>query len=798
MKVSYNWLKKYVELPEDFEKLAHDLTIFGLNVEEIIIKEPDFSGVVLGRVTRVRKHPNADRLSLCEVDVGDDSGLQIVCGAPNVRKGLKVPVALDGAELPGGFKIKKTKLRGEKSEGMICSEKELGISERAEGIMELSLDYQTGRDLEDVLGNSDTIFDIEVTPNRPDQLSHIGIAREIAALYQQELRYPELFPLDQKSDFEIKLEDVDGCPRYSAALVEEINVAPSPLWMQKLLRAVGVKPINNIVDITNFVMMEYGHPLHAFDRDKLKGDTIRVRRAEDGEEIITLDGVTRELNSETLVIADQQSAVGLAGIMGGLVSEVSPDTRNVLIESAMFDPGIVRKSKEVLKLETEASYRFEREGDIGVTVTALRRVCQLIDKTGAGKPLHQFKDVMAKKEWTEYRRVSLNVEQANRLMGTHLNARDIVDLLERLELESDSSDNQVNVSVPSFRRDIHREVDLIEEIARTYGYDNLRDGGEQEERVYAVVSAEDEFRENIRDFMVARGYAEAITSSFMNPSDILNFQWSENDPRFESIELANPLTEKQSLLRTSLIPGLLRVITNNPVTEQEGIRIFEMGKTFRRRGKNGGLPIEDLHLTAVFTRKSKPLQWLEDEEEFDYFDMKGELEALLLEFGIDVEMERVGQREISDIMFEWIIGNDTVAECGMLPREVLSGYDIKNPVYFYDINFSIIQGHLSSEIKQSGVSPYPAVKRDLCLVSSNKFCYRDIKDLIVQTARNLESIELFDYYRDGHLGKGKRSYTFRLYFRSPEKTLDDSRVDKEIYNILSRLKEEYGIVLREK
>ena len=359
MIVSLNWLKRYVDIEEDPATLAHDLTMFGLNVESVDVKGGEYTGVVFGRVLECGKHPDADKLSVCKVDAGTGTPLNIVCGAPNVRTGLSVAVAVQGAVLKGGFKIKKTKLRGQVSEGMICSETELGIGEDASGIIELDMDLEPGADLSGRLGSSDVILDIEVTPNRPDQLSHFGIAREIAALYMRKLREPEFFGLEPGYDFKIETEDEGDCPRYSAAFVNEINVGPSPQWMQELLMSAGVKPIYNIVDVTNFVLLEMGQPLHAFDRDMLGRDGILVRRGKPGEKMYTLDGIEREVGEDVLLITDGETAVGVAGVMGGRDSEITDRTKRVLIESAWFGPRAVRRSSRELKLDTEASYRVE-------------------------------------------------------------------------------------------------------------------------------------------------------------------------------------------------------------------------------------------------------------------------------------------------------------------------------------------------------------------------------------------------------------------------------------------------------
>ena len=795
MKVSLDWIRRYVEIEETPEVLAHDLTMFGLNVEAIERNDASFEGVVFGRVLEVEKHPEADKLSLCLVDVGRGEPLRIVCGASNVRPGLGVPVALHGAVLPGGMKIKRTKIRGEKSEGMICSERELEIGEDADGIMELSFDEEPGADLGSKLVTGDVILDIEVTPNRPDQLCHLGIAREIAALYQRPLTMPELMRLDPGGNFKLEIENGKDCPRYSAAFLDNVEVKPSPGWMQELLSAVGMKPINNVVDVTNFVLMELGQPLHAFDRETLIRDTIIVRRGRKGEHIVTLDGEKRELDGNLLVIADADRPVALAGVMGGLETEVTGRTSRVLLESAMFEGRLIRYARQRFKLETEASYRFERVGDVGVTKAALERACYLLESMQAGEPQPSCRDLVPDPSALEDGRLPLRVSQANRVMGTHLSSSELSSLLVRLELESTEYEDRLEVSIPSFRRDLDQEIDLIEEAARLYGYDNIGRDRDSVQRgfVFATRNEKDRIRQGICDYLSSRGFMEVVTTSFMDPDDIASMGWRESDPRRNAIPVANPLTSNQSHLRTSLLPGLLRVVQRNTPAEHEGLRLFEMGKVFMPESE--GLPTEELRLIALFSRKAMPLQWIGLARDFDYFDMKGEFEALLEFTGLraeSLEISRTGDEE-QGYLFNCHKNNALVAEFGMLSSRVAGRFDIGAPVYYFDLSLEGLE-RVSGRFRP--ISPYPAVKRDLCLIANEKVTFGDIRKLIKKRAKYLESLSLFDYYRDGRIGEGKRSYTFRLGFRSGEGTLDDTAVDREIERILESLKRELQVTLR--
>ncbi len=797
MKVSLNWLKRYVDIEEEPATLSHDLTMFGLNVEGVEITGGEYSGVVFGRVLESGQHPNADKLSVCKVDTGGEAPLDIVCGASNVRAGLSVAVAVQGAVLKGGFKIKKTKLRGEVSEGMICSETELGIGEDSSGIIELDMDLEPGASLDGKLGSSDIILDIEVTPNRPDQLSHFGVARELAALYMRELREPELFDLGPGYDFNIETEDDGDCPRYSAAFVDEINVGPSPKWMQDLLVSAGVKPIDNIVDVTNFVLLEMGQPLHAFDREKLGRDGIFVRRGKEGETFYTLDDIEREVCEDDLLITDGETPVGVAGVMGGRDSEITDSTRRVLIESAWFDPRAVRRSSRDLKLDTEASYRFERECDPGITVKALQRACMLIAEIGAGKPEKLYADYLADSGLIEPRTITLRTKQANRLMGTKLAVDDLVELLSRLELVSKVDGKDVSVTIPTFRRDIAEEVDLIEEVARLYGYDNIGRDEERRSSLFSEVSVTDMRNDELCDRLASRGFAEVITTSFMDPGDPGRFEWGENDSRSHPVEISNPLTVAQSAMRSSLLPGMLRVIQRNAPVEREGIRIFELAKVFLQREEGSGLPREELHLTAMFTRKSGPLQWHGEQRDFDFFDMTGEAESAMGWLGApeDLAMERRKADE-PDFIFEWIIKNKPVGACGMIPARIAARFDIETPVYYFDLVLDAFPPGGGGRTAFTMISPYPAVKRDLSVMAPERVTFCDIRNVVKKRAKHLESVRLFDYYRGDRLGEGKKSYAFRMTFRSLEGTLDDETVDKTIEKVLASLQNELQVALR--
>jgi phenylalanyl-tRNA synthetase beta chain len=795
MKASLEWLKRYVDIAEGPDELARDLTMFGLNVEGIEALAPSYTGVVFGKVLECGRHPGADRLSLCAVDAGRQRPLSIVCGAPNVRAGQRVAVAVEGAVLAGGLRIKRSKIRGQLSEGMICSSVELGIGEDGGGILELDFDDAPGAILDGRLGRTDYVLEIEVTPNRPDLLSHVGVAREIAALYRRELRQPEIPSLDGGESFALEIESGEDCPRYTAAFIDEVAVGPSPGWMQKLLRAVGQSPINNIVDATNFVLLELGQPIHAFDRDALAGDAIVVRRARKGERIVTLDGVDRELDPSILVIADAERAVAVAGVMGGRDTEVRPETKRLVIESAMFDPRLVRRARQRLRLDTEASYRFEREADVGIMSAAAARVCRLIAEMSAGRAGERSAERVHDPAALAGRTVALRVAQTNRVMGTQLDADDIASLLERLSLPSRIGPDALAVTVPTFRRDVVEEIDLIEETARVYGYDNI--GRDETVRcgIFSVPSPEERRNELVARHLVSRGFAEAITSSFMDPEAPTRMRWDPADERSRCVRIANPLTEAQSAMRTSLIPGLLDVLRRNTPAEAEEIRIFEIGKVFIPAPGGAGLPREDLRCTALLARQAEPLQWVQRQRRSDFFDAKGEAETLFELFGLGGSVSASETAGASGRGIRWLRGGKPFAEALALAKPVLDAFDVEGPVFCFDL----LVGELPAGAQwpvMSPVSPYPAVKRDLCIVVDDRVRFAEIREAIAAEAHFLDSLRIFDYYRGGHLGEGKRSFTFRLSFRSPDGTLESMAVDREVQRVLATLQREFGAALR--
>ena len=593
MNVTLNWLKNYINFEFSPSELADRLTMLGVEVESIKQLGAELEGVIVGSVTSIRPHPNADKLVLCQVDTGGTEELQIVCGAPNVREEMLAPVATIGATLPVGLTIKRAKLRGETSEGMLCSEKELGLSEDAAGLMELPTDTHLGIPLSEALGLDDVVFELEITPNRPDCLSLIGVAREIRAETGNPLKLPTVDLKESSTNAgdltSVTIDAPELCPRYTARVIQGVKVAESPAWLQQRLESVGIGVINNIVDITNFVLMEYGQPLHAFDYDKLTENRIVVRRATDIEQITTLDEVERELTPDMLVIADAEKPVALAGIMGGYDSEITETTCDVLLESAYFNPSSVRATAKALGISTEASYRFERGADPGVVLAALDRAAQLIAELAGGTVCEGTVDVYpGQQPLTE---IQLRPERVNFVLGTTLEAVEMVQILNRLGFDVDTTGEVYQVTVPTFRSDITREIDLIEEIARVHGYDNIPTALPKGDIPVPAPDPKTEVRRRIKHFLLAAGMMEAVNYSFCDPNCFDKIRLNANDPLRNTLQLRNPLSPEMSVLRTTLLPGLLENAQANKNHQVSDIALFEISNVFiPEEGLEGEMP----------------------------------------------------------------------------------------------------------------------------------------------------------------------------------------------------------------
>jgi phenylalanyl-tRNA synthetase beta chain len=796
--VSLAWLRQYVDIPVDAATLANDLTMHGVKVERLTAAGLTERAVVVGHVLTAGPHPDADRLRVCRVDVGQGEPLEIVCGAPNVTAGQRVAVATVGARLPNGLKIRKSKIRGVTSNGMICSLVELGLGTESGGIMVLAPDAPVGTPLVDVLGQTDATLELEITPNRPDQLGHIGVAREIAAIYRTPLRLPDA-PAPPEApddtDVSVEIENPKDCYRFVARIVHGVRVGPSPAWLANALEQVGVKPINHIVDVTNYVMLEFGQPLHAYDLGALPSATMGVRRARRGEQIEALDGRTLALDHEHLVITAKDEAVGVAGVIGGMATRITDTTTSILLESAAFDPRAVRRTRRSLNVNTDASYRFERGSDRDVCRRASDRACALITQLGggvAGKLVDAYPAPHGE------RTVSVRRTTVKRLLGEALSTEAIAGLLERLELRRTGSERDVvTVSIPSFRWDIVEETDLVEEVARLYGYENIGKGWRYRATVPSTPDPFDRFVDRVSDHLVACGMTEVLTSTFTDGHELGWFGWADADPRSHPIAVINPLSSNQALLRTHLLPSVLDVVARNLAHGRRELHVFAVGRVFLRAAGTTGLPEEPLQLVIARTRPDGASFWRASPAPVDLFEIKAEVETLLATHRPRALENLVYDFEPTSGTFRYSDRRHAVVEGGIAPARAARDLDLAQPLWYASIDLTALYELRSDPPVFRPFSEFPASRRDLSLVAPAGVGWGQIEKHVVKVGgRLLESLQVFDVFRGASLGADRTAYGVRLSFRSSEGTLTDADVEAVVARIVAKLEAELGVVLR--
>jgi phenylalanyl-tRNA synthetase beta chain len=800
MKLPLRWLSDYVDISTPFDELSEWLTMAGLEVGGTQVIGGNWENIVVGKIVEVSAHPNADRLRLVTVDLGKQQST-VVCGAPNLAVGDRVAFAHVGAQLIDGhsgeiMQLKSAKIRGVVSEGMICSEKELGISDSHEGIMILPQEGPVGIPLSEYLG--DTVFDLDITPNRPDCLSVIGVAREVAALTRNKLHIPEVYyqelekPIDSFAS--VAIVEPELCPRYCASLLTGVRVASSPQWLQQRLRACGMRPINNTVDITNYVMLEYGQPLHVFDYSEIRGKQIVVRRAKDGETITTLDGVERTLNSSILVIADKERAVAVAGIMGGLDSEVKANTTTVLIESANFNQAVIHRGSTNLRLSSEASLRFEKGLSRDLPLAALKRATQLMAELGGGKVAKGIIDVYpGKRQGTT---ISLPVADVKRLLGVELEIGEIVKTLELLgfscgQIESPS---WIRVDVPWWRTDVNCVADLVEEVARIIGYDKIPTTMLSAPLPTHELRPMLGLRRQLRSILVSCGFQEILTYS-LNSLEVMRRLSPElclTEPA--PVKVANPMSKEQEYLRTSLRAGLLSVLARNEKYQEDEIRLFEIGKVFLPQ--EGDLPLEREMLCAILDNSRRRLFWRGKVEPNDFFVAKGVVETLLSRLGLAVNFE-AGEDEslYPGRSANIVIGNDRVGVIGELYPKVSEAFELSETAYLIEIDLDKLSSFTVSLKKYQPIPRYPGTTRDIALLVDERTAYQQIC-AIIQDFPLVNSVTLFDLYVGEQVPAGKKSFAFRVVYQSSTRTLTDEEVDKVQQQILERLERELGAALR--
>jgi phenylalanyl-tRNA synthetase beta chain len=803
MKASLSWLKEYVNIAFDAETLADALTMVGLEVETVSDRYDYLKSVVTGRIAQILPHPNSNELKLCQVDIGSGT-IPVVCGAPNVTKDMLAPCALPGTCLPNGIILDKNLIKGEPSEGMLCSEIELGLGVKGDSIIELSKDISPGEPLNKALGLSDMVFEIDLTPNRPDCLSIIGVAREIAAIQKTKVAYPEIHQAESFDDIfsytSVTLVDPDLCPRYAAGLVFDIAIKPSPFWLRDRLISVGLKPINNIVDITNFVMMETGQPLHAFDFDRLEENRIVVRTALKGEVLTTLDEKERHLDQDMLMICDGKKPVALAGIMGGLHSEIEDSTSRVLIESANFDPVCIRKTAKKTGLNTDASHRFERGVDPHGTTNALNRALRLITEICGGKLIKGVVDEFPNP--ISDRNIAIGIKALNRRLGTDLEADDIATYLESIEFDVEQTDlDTLRILPPSFRVDITRFEDIAEEVARLHGYNNI-------ETTFPLIPAGNrlpsiriDVRDRLKDLMTGLGFTEAINYSFISKSSYDRLELKPDDPKRKVVNIMNPLSEDQSVMRTSLIPGLIETMKYNLSVQNKNVKLFEIGNTFFDTGHEDTQPDEVEILAGLWTGTRVDAAWFSKEIESDFFDLKGVVEELLRNLGVvNIKYTRLPPESCiytkPGYSAQVFLNNEPIGIIGELHPKVRYNYDLKPSAFIFELNFDKLLSSIPRVKSAKPVSKFPGTSRDISMIIDKDIETQNILQCVkLFDEKWVENLHIFDVFEGDPIPAGKKSLSFRITYRSESETLEVDKINQIHKNITRRLLKEFDATL---
>jgi len=795
MIVSYRWLNEYLEIDISPQQMADKLTSIGLEAN-IVSQFPDFfEHVRIGEVLTVAPHPNADRLQVCQVNMGEGEPATIVCGAPNVAAGQKVPVATIGTTFPNGITIKKAKLRGVASNGMICSEHELDLSDDRSGIMVLDPAAEPGSNFEAYLSGGDVAIEIDLTPNRPDALGHLGVARDLAAALDTTFTLPKIDLKEGNQpaadEIKIRIEDPYGCPRYAARIVKGVQIGPSPRWLQQRLSAVGQRPINNVVDAANYVLMETGQPQHTFDMRYIQDSTIIVRKAEKGEKMVTLDSKERELDEETLLICDGQRPVALAGIMGGENSEVKDDTTDILIECAYFDPVTIRRGSKFLQLSTEASHRFERGVDPNGIPYALDRLAQLIRDLAGGEILKGQVDAYPCP--IEPCQVDFRPARCNAVLGTDIEAGEMAAILRRLEMQVDEQDPTAwTVTVPTFRPDVEREIDLIEEVGRIYDYDRIpvpkhfRIGASKIQK-----PGPDQIRENVADHLAARGFYQTYSNSLVGAGDHPMVLGDE-----EPVLLANPLTQDMSTVRSSLLPNLEAIVRHNQNHRQLDLRLFEIGQVSSLDPSADSGARERTHLGIVLTGIECKKQWHQEEQVVTAYHLRGQIEELFQRcFRQSLEFE-AGKHDLFRNALIIRHGDEVLGVMGELSSNRLDQSDLRGPVYYAELIMPTREVPQIPHFQKPAV--FPTVERDLSILVPAQVAYQDIEAEIEKNGgKYLIYSRLYDLFEGKSIARDQKSLTFRLVFQNRERTLTEKEVDRDFNRVLKGLETAFNAKLRE-
>ncbi|MEP0860881.1 MAG: phenylalanine--tRNA ligase subunit beta [Ignavibacterium sp.] len=799
MKISLNWLKEYIDLSNlSTDEIVDKLTMSGLEVEDVVDENQIYKNFIVAEVKSVAKHPNADKLSVCEVFDGKES-LQVICGAPNVAQGQRVVFAPIGTIIPNGnFQIKKAKIRGVESNGMICAEDELLLSDDHSGIMVLNEKLEAGKPITEALNLKDVIFEIAVTPNRPDALSHIGVARDLSAIFNRELRIPEINLKESKKIASeiasVEIVDTTNCPRYSAKIVLNVEVKESPEWLKNRLTKIGLRPINNVVDVTNFILHEIGQPLHAFDLDLLEGKKIIVKSTTEEKEFITLDSKVRKLPKGTLMICDAKREVAVAGVMGGENSEINSSTKNILIESAYFNPSSIRKTSKALQLSTDSSYRFERGTDPSITKYAAERAAQLIAEISGGEVAEGIIDVYPK--LIERKEITLRYQRVTKILGYEISKEKIHQILHGLGIAlKDLDENSLLASIPTFRPDIEREIDLIEEIARINGYDNIPVVSKISITLEQKVDQQ-KFEDEVRNIISSLGFYEMIN----NP---LESEW-EAKLTGNPITLANPQSVEMSCLRTSLLAGALNSVKRNLNFGIRDMMLFEIGNVFNKKSDSAIESFDDIsekqNLMLVLSGKEEEKSWNTQEKFFDFYSLKGFVNTFTQKISLDNQLADLyysSENEIYSFYQTKNFNNNVVGVGGKVKKDVLNKFDINQDVFVFEFDLTALK-QIKPEIKKYVEPPkFPKIIRDFAFVFDKSVQYLDVKNFILEKASNLlKNVELFDIFESESLGSNKKSMAFTLEFFDESRTLTEDEVEKDFNYLIAEISKKFNAKLR--
>lgn len=804
MKITYNWLKEFLEGLENYSPsdIAYKLTMSGTEVKKLEYIGEKYKDMVIAKIVSFMKHPDADKLSICKVSTGKDI-LNIVCGAKNFKVNDIVVLALEGAKV-GDFTIKKSKIRGEYSEGMMCSEKELGLSQESDGILILEDDYIIGESFAKQTGLDDWVFEIEVTPNRPDCLSVVGIAREISACMELSLKLPEYENhanpfADNK--FKIKIKDYKLCPRYSAKIFNNVIKNKTPFWMRNRLAVCDIRSVDLVVDLTNYVMLETGQPLHAFDADLLSSNEIMIRQAVQGESITLIDGSIKNLDENMIIIADEKHPVAIAGIMGGKNTEINDKTKNVFLESANFyGPSIMKTSKKI-GLRSEASNRFEKKIDPNLTVNAIKRFGNLLESITGQKYVSCIYD--EHNEIDRHRIINLRSKKIKQILGMNMKNSVASKILEKLGIKNDIKDDYIRASVPSFRfEDIEREIDLVEEVARVYGFENITTRELESKFRQGKYTYKQKTLQDIKDALVSRGFNEVINYSFIGLKELIFFGLDKEKEFKNYVRIFNPLNEDFEILRTSLLQSLMANVKNNVAKKTNDIRIFEISKVFLKSNlKETNLPEEATKLAVLISGKANIKNWNNSERFFDFYDLKGILEYLFEKFKCKDRL-LVSNNEYK-FFHPVISGNinfddESIGVIGKMHPQLINAMDIKQDVFYFELDLDKFIKKSKKEKKFNPIPQFPSISIDLAVVIDENIASLEVeKEIYKNGGKILRNLRLFDFYKGKQVEDGKKSLAYSLEFRADDRTLKDVEVEIISKRIIENLDKKLGAKLRQ-